>query len=83
MSVDLQALIEEAGYDARSYVITPPWIGAVRFTAGALRSEGLMVGWHPLPPTLPYHGQAWGAFSRKLPYRLQEISELFVPFSCE
>jgi len=47
MSVDLQKLIEEAGLDPKSYILSPPWIGAVWFTAGSLRAEGLMVGYDP------------------------------------
>jgi hypothetical protein len=78
MSVDLQSLIEEAGLDPRRYVISPPWIGAVRFTAGTLRAEGLKVGYDPLPPENPYHGEVWGNFTRALRKRLAELAEWFV-----
>lgn len=77
MSVDLQALIEEDGLDARAYVIAPPWIGAVRFTAGGLRSESLKVGFDPRP-ALPYHGQGWGHFTNSLPRRLAKLAQTFV-----
>jgi hypothetical protein len=78
MSVDLQSLIEEAGLDPKSYVSSPPWIGAVRFTAGALRAEGLMVGYQPVPDN-PYHGEVWGNFSRNIQRRLQVLAIEFVP----
>jgi len=78
MSVDLQKLIEGAGIDAASYVSSPPWIGALRFTAGVLRNEGLMVGYDPRPEN-PYHGQVWGHFSKKLRDRLMALAQPFVP----
>ena len=79
MSIDLQKLIEEAGsQDARRYVISPPWIGAVRFTAGMLRAEGLKVGYDPILPANPYHGQVWGNFTQGLKKRLAGVAEWFV-----
>lgn len=78
MSVDIQRLIEEDGLDPKVYVLSPPWIGAVRFVAGALRAEGLKVGYHPLADN-PYHGEVWGAFSKKLKRKLQAIADEFVP----
>lgn len=78
LSIDLQRLIEEAGLDAKKFVLSPPWIGAVRFTAGALRSEGLKIGCDPTPNN-PSHGQAWGDFTKKLRNRLLVLAEWFVP----
>jgi len=78
MSVDLQKLIEGAGLDARRYVISPPWIGAVRFAAGILRAEGLRIGYDPLPPGNPYHGEVWGDFTQSLRKRLCGLAEWFV-----
>lgn len=78
MAIDLQRLIEEAGLDARAFVSSPPWIGAVRFTAQALRGEGLDVGFHPLPEN-PYHGEVWGGFSKRVKHRLLALAEEFVP----
>lgn len=78
MSIDLQRLIEEAGLDAKAYVASPPWIGAVRFTAEALRAEGLKVGFHPLPKN-PYNGEVWGTFSKRMQKRLLALAEEFVP----
>ncbi len=79
MSVDLQMLIEEVGLDAKRYVISPPWIGAVRFTAGSLRNENLMVGYDPLPvENRPYHGQVWGHFTQSMPRRLMGLAQMFV-----
>ncbi len=59
MSVDLQQQIEEAGLDARTYVTTPRWVGSLRFEASALRDEGFLVGFDPLPEN-PHHGEVWG-----------------------
>jgi hypothetical protein len=78
MSVDLQKLIEEAGLDPKSYILSPPWIGAVWFTAGSLRAEGLMVGYDPDLDN-PYHGQVWGTFTSKTPKRLAALAAEFVP----
>lgn len=78
MSVDLQKLIEEAGLNPKTYIMSPPWIGAVRFTAGSLRGEGLMVGYDPDAGN-PYHGQVWGTFTRKTPERLAALATEFVP----
>jgi len=63
MSVDLQRQIEEAGYDAREYVTTPRWFGAIRFEAAALRTLGFQVGFDPLPEN-PHHGEVWGDFKK-------------------
>lgn len=78
MSVDLQRLIEEAGLDAKMYILSPPWIGAVRFTAEGLRAEGLMVGYDPYPDK-PYHGQVWGKFTSRTSKRLAALAAEFVP----
>lgn len=78
MSVDLQMQIEEAGLDARTYVTTPRWVGSLRFEAGALRSEGFMVGFDPLPEN-PHHGEVWGTFSKSKQRRLRELCQWFVP----
>ena len=48
LSIDLQREIEESGRDARQFVMSPPWIGSVRFSAGQLRGEELMVGYENL-----------------------------------
>jgi len=82
MSVDLQALIEEAGLDAKAFVISPRWVGAVRFTAGALRGEGLQIGYDPRPDN-PYHGEAWGTFTKALKHRLLGLAKWFVPLPIE
>jgi hypothetical protein len=78
MSIDLQALIEESGQDARLYVQSPPWVGAVRFDAEMLRAEKLQVGFDPLPENL-FHGQVWGAFPKSLRRRLATLAKIFVP----
>jgi hypothetical protein len=78
MSVDLQRLIEEAGLNPKTYIMSPPWIGAVRFTAGELRAEGLKVGYDPVADN-PYHGQVWGTFSKQTQKRLAALASEFVP----
>jgi hypothetical protein len=78
MSVDLQQSIEAAGMDARAYVTTPRWMGSLRFEAGALRAEGFMVGFDPLPDN-PHHGEVWGKFSKAQQRRMAEIALWFVP----
>ncbi len=83
MSVDLQRLIEEAGLDPKQYVLSPPWVGAVRFKAGALRGVGLMVGYDPLPLDNPYHGEVWGRFSKAVQNRLLNLAEWFVNIAAE
>jgi hypothetical protein len=80
MSVDLETLINAAGLDARRYVATPEWVGAVRWTASQLRESNLQVGYDPLPEN-PFHGGVWGTFSRGTQNRLRDICETFVPIS--
>lgn len=70
MSVDLQQQIEDAGLDARAYVLIPPppTLGAVRFEAGHFRARAFQVGFDPIEndpvKNNPHHGQVWGNFSR-------------------
>jgi hypothetical protein len=78
MSVDLQCEIEQAGLNAREFVISPPWIGAIRFEAGQLRSEEFKVGYDPLPQN-PYHGEVWGNFTSARQKKLLAIGTWFVP----
>lgn len=64
MSVDIEALIQNAELDPREYVITPDFQGAVSFTADSIRSLDLMVGYAPIKddqnfPDNPYHGEVW------------------------
>ena len=77
LSVDLQCEIVGAGKDAREYVMVPPWIGAIRFQAGQLRSEELKVGYDPLP-NQPFHGEAWGSFTRSKKKRLLTVGQWLV-----
>lgn len=78
LSVDLQRLIEEAGLDPRTFVINPPFIGAVRFSANVLRNEGFRIGFDPKPPDNPYHGEVWGDFTKSKKDRLRSLAEEFV-----
>lgn len=81
LSVDLQREIEESGRDAMQFVTTPRWIGSVRFTAKQLRNEGFMVGFDPLPPENPFHGEVWGQFSTGKKKRLLTLAQWFVPIT--
>ncbi len=59
MSVDLNQLMQAASIDAAKFVTTPKHVGSVSFTAGAARSEKLLVGYDPLEDNR-YHGEVWG-----------------------
>lgn len=78
LSVDLQRQVEEAGLDARKFVTTPRWTGSIRFKAGELRAEGFQVGYEPLEPDNPYHGEVWGRFTKVKQSRLRQLCEWFV-----
>lgn len=77
LSVDLKRQIEEAGLDARQYVTDARWLGAVYFTAGALRENGFIVGFDPLVSN-PYHGEIWGGFTRPQKNKLRQLCRWFV-----
>lgn len=79
MSVDLQREIEEAGLNAFQFVTSPIWIGSVRFTAQQLREQDFMVGFDPLPPGNPFHGEVWGKFTTGKKKTLRRIAQWFVP----
>ena len=77
LSVDLKRQIEEAGLDARRYVTDARWLGSIYFTAGALRENGFLVGFDPLPSN-PYHGEIWGSFTRPQKEKLHQLCRWFV-----
>jgi len=64
MSVDLEPSIISAGLDPRVFVTTGKYPGSVWFTTGYLRTEGLMVGYDPIPEN-PHHGEVWGVDRKK------------------
>lgn len=78
LSVDLQNEIEESGRDAMDFVTSPRWIGSVRFTAQQLRGEGFSVGFNPIPPENPFHGEVWGNFSNGKKKQLLRLARWFV-----
>lgn len=78
MSVDLQNEIEKAGLEAKTYVTTPRFFGAVRLRAGQFRGEGFQVGADPIP-TNPFHGGVWGTFTKGKQKRLLNLCEWLVP----
>lgn len=64
MSVDVLGLMTKAGIDPRSFVTTPKYTASVQFSAGAARTAGLWVGYHPLEKdgtnaANPYHAEVW------------------------
>ncbi|KJS16002.1 MAG: hypothetical protein VR78_08085 [Hoeflea sp. BRH_c9] len=82
-SVDLEALIMEAGIDPKVFVTTPRWCGSIRYTAGLLRGLGLQVGFEPLEeehphPANPYHGEVWGDFNKEQQKQLRARAAWYV-----
>lgn len=63
MSVDLLALINADGVDAKKFVTSPAFIGSVCFQVACARDAALRVGCDPLEGN-PYHGEVWGAVDR-------------------
>lgn len=78
LSVDLEHKILGAGINVVEFVTSPVWIGSIRFTAQQLRSEDLKVGYDPVIPDNPHHGEAWGSFTRGKKKKLLRISEWLV-----
>lgn len=60
MSVDIEQLIIAAGHQPQQYVVDPVFTGAVVFSASAIRSLGLWIGYEPVHGN-PHHGEVWGA----------------------
>lgn len=82
MSVDLLALMNDAGVDAETFVTTPIFTGSVQFPAGAARAAELWIGFDPLPEN-PYHGEVWrnfngGRFTKGQVRALTNAAEWFV-----
>jgi hypothetical protein len=79
LSVDLQREIENSGRNAMKFVTSSQWIGSVRFTAQQLHDEEFMVGFDPLPPDNPFHGEVWGQFTKRKQRQLLRLARWFVP----
>lgn len=77
MSVDIESSITDAGLDPVRFVSQPPFIGAVRFLVGGVRSLGFQVGYHPVPGN-DHHGEVWGNFTSGSKKRLAGIAEVFI-----
>ena len=77
MSVDCRRQIEEAGYDCRTFVTTPKWIGSIMFETQPVRQEGFLIGSDPLPDN-PFHGEVWGSFTKNQVDRLKQLAVWFV-----
>jgi hypothetical protein len=77
MSVDLENEIGAAGLDPKTYIVNPPFIGAVRFAVSSLRRLDFMVGYDPLPTNL-HHGEVWGNFTSSKRKQLLALAEPFV-----
>ena len=78
MSIDLESFILDSKLDPREFVTAPFWIGSVCFRVGALRGEGLQVGYDPVDGN-KFHGEVWGASRRAQWKRLQELAAWYVP----
>lgn len=59
MSIDIEKLIVQGGHNPQTFVTTPKFTGSVAFTAAAIRSAGLRVGYDPIPGN-DCHGEVWG-----------------------
>ena len=77
MSVDVERSIVEAGLNPQDYVTCPPYIGSVWFTSSYLRSEGLLVGFDPLPEN-PHHGGVWGTKPAGVRKKLLDAAQWYV-----
>ena len=78
LSVDIEPLIVEAGFEPKEFVTTPRWMGSVKFEVAELRRQQLLVGYDPLPDN-EYHGEVWGAKSKGQKRALLRAAEWFVP----
>jgi hypothetical protein len=79
MSIDVHSFIVADEVDPKAWVMTPPWIGSVSFTASFLRAQEFMVGYDPLEePLNPYHGEVWGNFSKGKQNALRNNAVWFV-----
>ena len=77
MSVDIEKSISSAGLNVRDHVTSPQFMGSVRFTAGELRGEGLLVGFHPVVGN-DHHGEVWGNFTGGKRKALLRMARWFV-----
>jgi hypothetical protein len=77
MSVDIAKLIQEAGLTPQDYVTDERWPCSVFFLAGALRGEGLQVGYDPIEGN-PHHGEVWGIATKGQKNRLRALARWFV-----
>lgn len=79
MSIDLPAQITCAGIDPKAHVTTPHWIGSLILNVGDIRHLDLMVGFDPIVPDNPFHGEVWGTFTKSKEKQLKNLSQWFVP----
>ena len=85
LSVDLEREIIDAGISPIAHVSKPPWIGAVRLGAGAVRDLGFLVGFNPIAGTArnlaanPFHGEIWGIATKAHQRSLMRIASWFIP----
>lgn len=59
MSIDLERFIREDDKDPSQWVTTPRWLASLQMRVQPLRAAGLLVGYDPIFPDNPYHGQVW------------------------
>jgi len=60
MSVDIERFIRNDERDPCEWVTTPRWYGSLQIRVQPLRRADLLVGYDPILPDNPYHGQVWG-----------------------
>jgi hypothetical protein len=80
LSIDLKKLIESKDLDPKKYVTTPRWIGSVLLPVQGVRHLGCKVGFNPLDDN-PYHGEIWGASTKKIAKKLSALAHWFVPIN--
>jgi hypothetical protein len=60
MSVDIERFIREDEKDPRDWVTNPRWCGSLQLRVQPIRQAGFLIGYDPIVPDNPYHGQIWG-----------------------
>lgn len=78
MSIDLKSQIECDNIDPIQFVTTPRFIGSILMCVEAIRNMQLRVGFDPIIPDNPYHGQAWGVFNKNTERLMRHSSQWYV-----
>ena len=84
MSVDIEKLISDSGKDPYQFVTTPKFRGSVWWSASSVRGQGLSIGYAPIEPDNPFHGEVWriggnsNRFTKNQKSHLQNSAQWFV-----